>query len=90
MILISVVIGLIIGAVDTGGFYYTARTYLGKAAPHGRRTAGILETVRIAVLILIMLYLGFKTPLNFWWLIVPALFVSLAGKIVVTFKKLTA
>jgi hypothetical protein len=90
MIVQSLIAGSIIGFIDIAGFYWTVKIFLSPSVRHKYVWAGILEAVRLAGLMTIIILLILKSICTLWWLVIPAILISFAGKVIIPFKKLTA
>ena len=85
---ISAGIGLIAGAIDAVGFYYTARLFFANATTSKRILAGFLEIFRLIVLVALIIFLCARGNISFIPLAFTALLLSLGGKMVFIFKGL--
>ena len=90
LILISASAGVAIGLIDSVGFFATARIFFARSLPQRFLISGLLEAGRLAILVAVIIFLALKSPLPFWWMIIPALLISCAGKFFVTLKRLGA
>jgi hypothetical protein len=87
-IAISAGIGIIAGAIDAAGFYYTAKIFFANATNKKRILAGFLEIFRLIILIALIIFLCSRGNISFIPLAFTALLLSLGGKMVFIFKGL--
>jgi hypothetical protein len=81
---ISIVIGIVIGALDAAAFYITAKRFFND----GKLKAAVFEAIRMVALVAIIIGIAKFIPLSFWCMVLTAIGVSMAGKMVVSFRKL--
>ncbi len=85
---ISLGAGAAVGFADAVGFYYTAHLFLVRATSSKRTLAGILEAARLIGLIAVVAFLYTAFSMAIFWLLTPAILLSLGGKFFFIFKRL--
>jgi len=87
-IAISAGLGIVFGAIDAIGFFYTAKFFFANTGGKKRTIAGGLEILRLIFLIAFIIFLCSRTHVLFIPLAFAALLLSLGGKMVFIFKGL--
>jgi hypothetical protein len=87
-IVISAAIGTIAGAIDAAGFFYTAKFFFANTNVVKRTIAGILEILRLIILVAFIIFICSRLHVMFLPLAFMALVLSLGGKMVFIFKGL--
>ena len=86
--MISAATGLLIGAIDAVGFFYTVKLFITPSSGTKKAVAGFLEFFRMAVLIAIIIFLASQKIILIVPLFLAALFVSMGGKTALVIKGL--
>jgi hypothetical protein len=87
-ILISAVVGIIVGAADAVGFFYTVKFFLAKTSPAKKTLTGFLEFFRLIFFVALIIFLGSHKIILFLPLLLAGFFISLGGKMLLIFKGL--
>lgn len=85
---ISVATGLLIGAIDAFGFFYTVKLFFAKSNGFKKALAGTFELFRLAILVTVILFLASHKIVMIVPLFLTALFVSMSGKMILVIKGL--
>jgi hypothetical protein len=85
---ISAAIGLIIGAIDAFGFFYTVKLFFARSSGTKKVLAGSFEFLRLIILVAVVFLLAKHDVVPIVPLFITALFTSLIGKTALVVKGL--
>jgi hypothetical protein len=87
-IAISATIGVLIGAADAAGFFYTVKLFIAKSPGHKKVLAGIFEVLRLVLIVAFTIFLISKISILVIPLFIAAFVLSMGGKMVLIIKGL--
>jgi hypothetical protein len=85
-IVISAVLGIILGAADAAGFFLTVKLLLVKSAPSKKIGVVFFEFFRLLLLIALIIFLGSNKIILYIPLLLGAFVFSMGGKMLLIFK----
>jgi hypothetical protein len=87
-IAISAAIGVLIGAADAAGFFYTVKLFFAKSPGHKKAFAGLFEVLRLMLFAAIIFFLISNKSILVIPLFLAAFILSMVGKMVLIIKGL--
>ncbi len=87
-IAISAAIGVLIGAADAAGFFYTVKLFIEKSPGYKKVLAAFFEVVRLVLIVAFIIFLISNKSILVIPLFIAAFVLSMGGKMVLIIKGL--
>ena len=84
----SLLVGLLIGVLDVAGFYWSAKLFFVSPSRKTNITGGIVEALKVALFVASIIFLSKASLISFWWLLLPAVAISVGGKLFFSLRRL--